>query len=113
MSEETPDADRVTALPVRTRSYTMFADLPGMAGTRVLDFIPAPDGRQVTVVFDRDLTEAEALAVWERMTSVDDTDLADRAQIRTLAAEVEALEQTPTTQLVLLLARRALSEQPE
>lgn len=106
-------ADRVTGIPVRARSYSMFTDLPGMSSTRILDFVPADDGRQVTVIFDRHLTPDEALAVWERLTSADDTDLADRTQLRALAAEVAAADQTPLTSLVLLLARRALSEPSE
>lgn len=105
--------NEVTALPRRPRSYTMFADLTGMADTRVLAFIPAgPDGREITVTFDRNLTPEERTAVWERLTSVDDDDLAARALLRDLIADVDALEDTPLTRLLLHLARRDLSEQP-
>lgn len=47
-----------------------------------------PDGvTRDGLLFDGELTDDEVFAVWERMTSLDDTDQARRAALRNLAPD--------------------------
>lgn len=108
----TPVAPALPANQVRSRArrgigYAMFADL--LPGVR-FDWVEVAGSRKRTIVvtFDRDLIPEEAQAVADRLESTDDDDLADRAALRTLIAAVEAMEPTPTRQLIVRVARRTL-----
>lgn len=58
------------------------------------------------LLFDGDLTDLEVAAIWDRMTSRNDTDQAERANLR---ADLEAVQAaSPPTTLVEALAVIAL-----
>lgn len=88
----------VSADAARPIGADSFADLPGLAEAAAS--VAVVDGK-VAVTFDAELTEAQVVAVRDRMTSRDDADQADRAKI---AAALNG----GATNLTQMLAEREL-----
>jgi hypothetical protein len=91
-------------------SFDMFADLTPAI---VLGFEETGAKRIMRITFDRDLTTLERTNITARLTSIDDSDLDDRARVAELVEAVRAEPESPTTLLLLRLARRSLSDQTD
>lgn len=96
---------QVTARSRRTLEFGMFAAM--LPDAQVLTFAQAA-GRQVTVTFDRELTPAEVETVTACLSSTDDDDAADRAEMADLMTAVEAMGPEPVRDLLLHLTTRVL-----
>lgn len=105
---ETLPANQVCARVRRRFSFAMFADLVPGATFTTTD-VPA-DKRTWLLTFDRDLTPDEAQAVADRLSSTDDADMADRAELRALAEAVAAQPTSPVRALLMRLTTRALDD---
>lgn len=97
----------VTAVAARPVSYGMFDDLPGVPPVESF----TSRGPETVVTFAAPLTDGQAAAVRDRLTSRDDAQQAERASLRaTLATLQTGLDGAPVTEspLVTLVAAAVL-----
>lgn len=109
MSEPTPEpvTTRVIGMGRRPVRVDTFADITA------LPFRSERASRGRTqLIFAGALTDTESAAIWDRLTSLDDTDLVERRNLRALLDAVRA-QPTPnaTARLAIAMARRILQDE--